>query len=312
MKLSREGGCVRLPPQETARFYRIWFALLHYMNTQLHLVPSFPATPGVETVSTEVTLTLRDALWANDALREEFIAENPAQLAASDLALVASWQHRLAGSFYIFRSLQHYTIFLSTTTPAHAYGVLGLVSTIEETVPLPLPVLTQAVLLPFDHHIIYDSLFTSYNVVFGPGYRHDLQELYRNIQEREGIITGLLPEDQAAREANQRTDILVRKRKVLVAFRRELRKAGLSPQTVEGQVATITDFASTTLVEAESPRGVLELTVADIESYVRGKPPKQLLTSFKRFVRFLIGTGHIDYATGEDLSDFLKQVSKAT
>ncbi len=228
------------------------------------------------------------------------------------LALVASWQYRLAGSFYIFRSLQHYTIFLSTTTPAHAYGVLGLVSTIEETVPLPLPVLTQAVLLPFEHHIIYDSLFTSYNVMFGSGYRQDLQELYRNIQEREGIITSLLPEDQAAREANQRTDILVRNRKVFTAFRRELRKAGLNPQTVEGHVATIADFASTTLVETDPPRGVLELTVADIESYVRGKPAQQLLTSFKRFVRFLLSTGRIDYATGEDLSDFLKRVSKAT
>ena len=50
---------MRLPPQETARFYRIWFALLHYVNTQLHLVPAFPANPGVETVSTEVTLKLR-------------------------------------------------------------------------------------------------------------------------------------------------------------------------------------------------------------------------------------------------------------
>ena len=312
MKLSREGGYMRLPPQETARFYRIWFAVLHYVNTLLHLVPTFPATPGVETVSTEVTLKLRDALWANDALREQFIAENPAQLSASDLALVASWQYRLAGSFYIFRSLQHSTIFLSTTTPAHAYGVLGLVSTIEETVPLPLPVLTEAVLLPFEHHIIYDSLFTSYNVMFGSGYRQDLQELYRNIQEREGIITSLLPEDQAAREANQRTDILVRNRKVFTAFRRELRKAGLSPQTVEGHVATIADFASTTLVEADPPRGILDLTLADIESYLRETPGKQLLTSFKRFVRFLTGTGRIDYSTGEDLADFLKQVSKAT
>jgi hypothetical protein len=244
---------MRLPPQETARFYRIWFALLLYVNTQLRLVPSFPATPGVEMVSTEVTLKLRDALWANDALREQFIADNPAQLSASDLALVVSWQDRLAGSFYIFRSLQHSTIFLSTTTPVHAYGVLGLVSTIEETVPLPLPVLTQAVLLPFEHSIMYDSLFTSYNVMFGSGYRQDLQELYRNSQEREGIITSLLPEDQAAREANQRTDILARNRKVFTTFRRELRKAGLSSHTVEGHVTTIADFASTTLVDADPP-----------------------------------------------------------
>ena len=96
------------------------------------------------------------------------------------------------------------------------------------------------------------------------------------------------------------------------AFRRELRKAGLSPQTVEGHVATIADFASTNLLDADPPRGVLDLTVADIESYVRGKPGKQPLTSFKRFVRFLIGTGRIDYGTGENLSDFLKQVNKAT
>lgn len=64
---------MRLPPQETKRFYRIWFALLHYVNTQLQLVPTFPATPGEEDVSTEVTIQLRDALWANDGLREQFI-----------------------------------------------------------------------------------------------------------------------------------------------------------------------------------------------------------------------------------------------
>src|SRR5258708_19946382 len=301
-----------LLPQETERFYRIWFPLLHYVNTQLQLVPAFPAAPGKEEVSTADIIQVRDALWADDALREQFIAENPEQLSAADLALVASWQYRLAGTFYIFRSLQHYTIFLSTPSPTHPYALLGLVSTFEETVPNPLPVYTQAVLLPFEHHITYDGLLSSYNVLFGPGYRKDMQEIYRNIQEREGIITSLLPEDQAAREANQRTDLLARSPKVFTAFRRELRKAGLSPQTVETHVAAIADFAYTILLDAHPPRGVLHLTLADIESYVRGKPGKQTLTSFKRFLRFLIGTGRIDYGTGENLSDFLKQVSKPT
>ncbi len=301
---------MRLPPQETERFYRIWFALLHYVNTQLQLVPAFPAAPGKEDVSTAVTIQLRDALWANDALREQFVAENPAQLSAADLALVASWQYRLAETFYIFRSLQHYTIFLSTTSPAHAYGVLGLVSTFEETVPIPLPVYTQAVLLPFEHHITYDGLLTSYNVVFGPGYRKDLQEIYRNIQEREGIITSLLPEDQVAHEAHQRTDLLARNRKVFTAFRRELRKAGLSPQTVETHVATIADFAYTILLDADPPRGVLDLTFADIQSYLSESSGKQPLTSFKRFVRFLLNSGRIDYGAGENLYELLKEVSK--
>lgn len=51
--------------------------------------------------------------------------------------------------------------------------------------------------------------------------------------------------------ANQRTNILTRNRKVFTALRRELCKAGLSPQTVEGHVATIVDFAYTTLLDAE-------------------------------------------------------------
>ena len=301
---------MRLPPQETERFYRIWFALLHYVNRELYVVPAFPDAPGKEDVSVEVTLKVRDALWATDALRERFIIDNPAQLSGADLALVASWQYRLAGAFYIFRSLQHYTIFLSETTPAHAYGVLGLVSSIEETVPLPLPVYTQAVLLPFEHHIIYDSLLTSYNVLFGPGIRHDLQERYRNIQEQEGIITSLMPEDQLTRAAEQRTDILTRNRKVFTAFRRELRKAGLSPQTVEAHVATIADFASTILLESDPPRGILDFTVADIQAYLSGKPGKPPLTSFKRFVRFLLSTGRIQYEMGEYVYDLLKQASK--
>src|SRR5258708_16912269 len=182
------------PPQETECLYRMWFPLWHDVNTQLQLVPAFPVAPGKEEVSTADIIQVRDALWADDALREQFIAENPAQLSAADLALVASWQYRLAGPFYIFRSLQHYTIFLSTTSPPHPHGVLRFVSTFEETAPIPLPRYTQAALLPFEHHITYDGLLTSYNVVFCPGYRKDMQQIFRNIQDREGIITRLFPD----------------------------------------------------------------------------------------------------------------------
>ena len=297
---------MRLSPQETEQFYHIWFALLHYVNTQLQLIPDFPDAPGDHNISTEAAVQVRNVLWANDALREQFISDNPAQLSADDLALVASWQYRVAGSFFIYRSLQKYTVFLSETEPAHAYGVLGLVSTIEETLPLPLPVYARTVLLPFGHVIIYDSLLNSYNVIFGSGYRQGLQEQYRNIQEREGIITSLLPEDQAAHGANQHSDITARNRKVFTAFRRELRKTGLSEHMVEVHASTIEDFAHTTLMASDPPRGVLDLTFDDIQSYLSAKPGKQPVTSFKRFLRFLTNTGRIDYEQGENLSRLLK------
>ena len=297
---------MRLPPADTDRFYRIWFALLHYVNEQLHLVPFFPETPETSAVSAEDTMQVRDALWADDALRERFIADNPAQLSPADLAQVASWQHRLSEMFVIYRSLPQYTIFLSESTPAHAYGVLGLVSTIEETLPLPLPMYAQAVLLPYEHRIIYDSLFHSYNVVLGPGIRRRLQETYRNIQEREEIITSLLLEDRTMSLAQAQSSITTRNRKVLTAFRRELRKSGLSEPTVERHVGVIADFAQTILLARDLPRGLLELAGADFQNYLHQASDPAVLTSLKRFMRFLLNTGRIDYEAGEAFQAQLK------
>jgi hypothetical protein len=90
---------MRLSPQESERFYRIWFALLHYVNAQLQLVPAFPDAPGKEDVSVEITVQLRDALWANDALHERFMTDNPAQSSPADVALVASWLYASPGPF---------------------------------------------------------------------------------------------------------------------------------------------------------------------------------------------------------------------
>src|SRR4051812_2632496 len=75
---ARGDNLMHLPPEQTARFYRIWFALLHYVNDQRHLLPTFPASPGEATIPPADAKRLRDALWADDPLREQFIAENPA------------------------------------------------------------------------------------------------------------------------------------------------------------------------------------------------------------------------------------------
>jgi hypothetical protein len=151
-----------LPPEGTNRFYRVWFPLLRYVNEQRHLVPALPASPGDAAVSTDDALKVRDALWGDDSLREQFIADNPANLPVPDLELVASWRYRVAGKFFIDRHLKKHTIFLSETTPVRAYGVLGLISPLEDVVGPYLPVLAEAVLLPFEGRIIYDSLIMPY------------------------------------------------------------------------------------------------------------------------------------------------------
>ena len=228
---------MQLPPEQTARFYRIWLALLHYVNEQQYLVPAFPASEernGLLPLADE--LRLRNALWADDGLRERFISANPAGLSSADLAVVASWRYRRAGSFYIVRALKKYTVFLSEDIPPRAYGVLGLSTPIEELARGPLPVLAQTVLLPFEGRIIYDGLLQWYAVVFGPGVRSRLNAEYRNAQEREGVITTLEPANLPADPQERRTAVLARNTKIVQAFRKDLSSKGLSPKTVEQHV----------------------------------------------------------------------------
>lgn len=174
---------MQLSPADIARFYRVWLALLRSVNAQRPLVAAFSSGPD------QGSLPAEDAM----RLREQFVLDNPAGLPPADLALVASWQHRLAGNFFIERSLKQHAIFLSEGAPPHAYGVLGLASPFDELVGPYLPVYVQAVLLPFEGRIIYDSLLRSYAITFGPGIRRSLREAHRDAKKREGIITTLVP-----------------------------------------------------------------------------------------------------------------------
>jgi hypothetical protein len=294
-----------LTPQQTERFYRIWFALLHYVNEQRHLASDFPDAPGEGNIQTADAMQLRNALWADDTLRESFIADNPAGLPPDDLTLVASWQYRLAGNFFIVRHLKKYTVFLTERSPSHAYGVLGLVSPIEEVVGPTVPIYVKAVLMPFEDQIIYDSLLEPYSIFFGPGIRGGLNETYRNVQEREGIITTLLPTQTSASLDEVRKDVLARNAKILSAFRKDLLRTGLSPKTAEQHVGTIDAFAQNFLLVQDPPRGLLDATVADVQTYLRRAGTKAMATSFKRFIRFLSETGRMDIGEAETLRDFL-------
>lgn len=182
--------------------------------------------------------------------------------------------------------------------------MLGLLRSIEEAVGLSLPFYTQAVLLPFEGQITYDGLLQSYAVSFGPDIRRRLDETYRHAREREGIITSL---ERPAAESpeEQRTQIQDRNAKVLQAFRRRLITAGVSARMVEQHVGRVEDFAQTVLLGQDPPRGVLEMTPADLQASPRTKTST---TSFTRFVRFLVETGRMERFGLLALRHVLKQL----
>jgi hypothetical protein len=300
-----------LEPHETQRFYNIWFPLLHYVNQRRNLVAELPAKPQDGSIGPDDAYKVSSALWSEDALRDAFIAENPFDLPPADLALVRSWDHRVAGDFYVFRHLKKYSVFIAQGTPDRVYGVLGLVSPFEDVLPLPPPVLVRAVLLPFEGRITYDGLFSFYNVYFGSGIRGGLNDTYRNAKERGQIVTTLGPASAPASADELRKDIQARNAKLLTAFRRDLAQSNLSMKMIEQHTANITAFADDLLAQPQ-PRGLLDLAIDDVRAHLdRANLPaaarKTLATSFKRFARFLFDTGRLENDPAWQLLDFLKR-----
>lgn len=181
-----------LERQDVDLFFRLHRTLMFFVNQRFKVIPACPASPDAfATLSPEVRVKVRDALIANLDLIETFVAENPANLSKDELDIIHSWRHLVTGKFYVFRELKKYTVFLSATNLAIAYGVLALSQPFEDLIGPYLPVMVRTVLLPFKGVIVYDGLMSSYRISFGGGIKRMLNESFQEAKARHGIVASL-------------------------------------------------------------------------------------------------------------------------
>jgi hypothetical protein len=300
---------MRLPPEQVNRFFAIWKPLLLYVNRKLNVEPALLDAGPEDVRDPQQIYPIREALWANDAVREAFIAENPAGLSAADLAVVDSWRYRVGGTFYVFRHLKKHSLLIADE---EVYAVLGLGSSLDELIPFT-PCYAQAVLLPFEGPIIYDSLIAPYNVYLGGGIRGELDHIYKDARERGAIITSLLPPSQPASREQERDAAGEVNARVLEEFRKHLFRSGLSPRVVERDEAAVAAFAGDFLAGLAEPRSLRDLGTEEVEGYLEylrsdglEAQRKQIKTSLTRFFRFLRDTGRMDYDAANDALHLFK------
>ena len=164
-----------LSPDDAALFYRAWSALLTWVNDRRSIVPRFARPTPEHPLDPSLANKVKDVVWAEDALREQFLAEGSADLGPEERDLVASWTHRVSGNFVILKHLQKHSVFLKEDT----YGVLGIYTPLEVMFP-SVPVFVEAVLIPFRDVIITDGLLRSpgIHLTFGGGARRMFNAQY--------------------------------------------------------------------------------------------------------------------------------------
>lgn len=84
-----------------------------YVNNKFSISREFNAQVESKKVLPITVAPIREKLWADNSLLESFVSENSARLSDEDLGIVASWKHRIAGNFFVYKYLVKYTIFLA-------------------------------------------------------------------------------------------------------------------------------------------------------------------------------------------------------
>ncbi len=189
-----------LPEDDAQQFFKLFSALLVFVNGQKDVLEEDLSTPDdFMQLPTEQRVQVRNELYEDTQLIESFVQENPFHFSSDELEIVRSWKHYVKGEFSLFRHLKKYTIFLSTSTPAVAYGVLSLTDALKDMFPY-VPVLVQGVLLPFKNQIVYDGYLGAYNISFGGGTRRMFNNTYNEAKADFGIVTSLPFEPSAQRQ----------------------------------------------------------------------------------------------------------------
>lgn len=198
---------MRLSDDDAALFYKLMWALQHYANQQLKILPSVAGPDEyAKRVSQEDKLKVRSAMWEHPELLDAFLAANPAKLSVDELAIVESWKNRVAGQFFLERFLKKGAVFLTEGKPDRAYLVLAIYSPFEEMLPpYGPPYYLKTVLLPFRGRIIYDGLIEPYSIVLGGGIRASLRESYMRAKQKGLIIDSLEPGAERATPSRRRS-----------------------------------------------------------------------------------------------------------
>ena len=131
---------------------------------------------------------LRNYLFDNKNLVDDFIEKNPASFNKEELDITSNWKKTITGSFIILKHLKKYSIFLHNES-SKIYAIIGLMQSIEDITPKGcLPVLVGAALIPFQGKIVYDGVLSGGDLIIGNNYRREFNAIYMEDKKAKRII----------------------------------------------------------------------------------------------------------------------------
>lgn len=181
---------MKLSIEEAQLFFKLILNLQFFVNSKIGVLEDIETLEDYKSTSFAEKFKVRNALFENINLIDEFIDENPPDFPMKELAYVASWKRFVKGEFYVERHLKTATIFIGEND--EVYSVCGLTDSLEKIFPKYLiPQIVSAILLPFQNKIVADGFYTASQIHIGGNLKSELKFLYNQAKKRGKIIETL-------------------------------------------------------------------------------------------------------------------------
>jgi hypothetical protein len=181
----------QLSSGECRVFYETWFGLMGFVNERKSVIKT-KIKPGYpNTVSDMMVHKVREVLWEEPELIEEYICETVLPQEKIDILKLWRANHK-KGMFFILEYQPEYAVAIAPNEQGEdrLYGIKGISNSIANALRRDLPVQIETVLLPFKGKIIYDSFMSTMPIGFAEGARAAFHEMYDKAIKY-GIITSL-------------------------------------------------------------------------------------------------------------------------
>jgi hypothetical protein len=183
---------MQLSREDASLFFKLMPALQTFANPQLKIIEGLKDVEGYKTISNGERVELRNAVYENPEVIDDFVRENPFSFSKDELEIISNWKNFIADRFFIVQLTKKHAFFMRDDD---VYAVLALMQPLQVVLGgVSLPVYVKTVLLPFKGKIIYDGLLEGHNISFGPGISTSVKNRYRIAKQKGEIIESLDPD----------------------------------------------------------------------------------------------------------------------
>lgn len=180
-----------LSVEDSALFYKIYLALLDFVNTKYKVDKKIGKMEGAEMIDPNIVKKIADKLWENTSVIDEYLLMYGATLSQEHTCILESWKRRVCGKFLLERHLKSGSIFISMEDE-EVYLVKGIISSWEEMLwYMDMPIMLSATFIPFKDVIISDGHVMPYNIHMGSGIKKRLKEVYSDAKKYGNLHTTL-------------------------------------------------------------------------------------------------------------------------